>query len=244
MPRRRSTPRTCDRADPRFAEAYVSLAQAEVFVAEYEVNDDRRSDSSARPPRKGARGEASSSTPKTATPIGARTSCRVRNCPPPRRTTTRSGTQPELGTGFAGLAACCRRTPARRDEALELLDRARRIDPLEPAYDVTKAVFLSYERGDVAGASKLLEKVLERNPRYLPALVQLSEVRIFNGGRQAEGIRYCEQALAIDPLLEAARRILIQGYLAVDDLAAAKQLSRQLARRSCRPQDDDFPVRA
>ena len=43
--------------------------------------------------------------------------------------------------------------------------------------------------------------------------------------RIADGIQYCEQALAIDPLLETARRGLIKGYLAVDDLAAAKQLS-------------------
>jgi hypothetical protein len=35
-------------------------------------------------------------------------------------------------------------TPARRDEALEMLDRASKLDPLEADYDVFKAVFLFY----------------------------------------------------------------------------------------------------
>lgn len=84
-------------------------------------------------------------------------------------------------------------------------------------------MFLSYERDDVSGGDELPEKELERNPRYLPALVRLCESRALGTGQDADGIRYCEQALAIDPLLEAARRLLIISYLDVDDPAAAQR---------------------
>ena len=99
--------------------------------------------------------------------------------------------------------------PPRREEALQMLERARRIDPLEPGYDVKKAVFLMYERSDVSGADKLLGSVLERHPRYVPALLRQWEIRSMLRGRQADGIRLCEQALAVDPLLQQARRMLI-----------------------------------
>jgi hypothetical protein len=54
-------------------------------------------------------------------------------------------------------------TPSRRDEALELLDRARKLDPLEPGHDVTKALFLWFDRADLQGANALLVGVLKRN---------------------------------------------------------------------------------
>ena len=115
--------------------------------------------------------------------------------------------------------------PARREEALQMLERARRIDPLEPGYDVMKAVFLLYERSDVSGADKLLSSVLERHPRYVPALLRQCEIRSMLLGRQADGIRLCEQALAVDPLLEQARRVLIRAYLDIEDPVAAEQLA-------------------
>ena len=44
-------------------------------------------------------------------------------------------------------------------------------------------------------------------------------------GRQADGIRLCEQALAVDPLVEQARRVLIRTYLDIEDPVAAEQLA-------------------
>jgi hypothetical protein len=44
-------------------------------------------------------------------------------------------------------------------------------------------------------------------------------------GRLADGIRLCEQALAVDPLLEQARRMLIRIYLDIDDPVAAEELA-------------------
>ena len=214
--------------DPGFAAAYVSLAQAELFVAEYDLKDDRQE----RFERARARGQELVAKALTLDPENGDAYLQRAHLAAYENLSTaeadyRRGLElsPNSAPGFAGLAAVVYEDPARRDDALELLDRARRIDPLEPRYDVEKSVFLFYERGDVSGASELLEKALERNPRYLPALLRLCELQFSAMARIADAIQYCEQALAIDPLLEATRRALIKAYLAVDDLAAAKQLS-------------------
>ena len=215
------------RADPQFADAYVNQAAAEVFVAEYEVTDDRQ-ERFERALRHGKElvAKALELDPENGDAYLQRGHLRYYDDLSAAEADYRRGLElsPNSAEGYSGLATVLYENPARRDEALTLLDRARKIDPLEPAYDVTKSVFLSYERDDVAGANELLEKVLERNPRYLPALVRLCESRALGTGQDADGIRYCEEALAIDPLLEAARRLLIISYLDVDDPAAAQQL--------------------
>ncbi len=104
-----------------------------------------------------------------------------------------------------------------------MLDRARKLDPLEPAYDVTKAQFLFMERADFAGANALLVDVVKRNPRYQPALARLGDVYMLTG-QPAKSIRYNERALALDPSLEMARRNLISSYVDLGDMAAARQL--------------------
>ena len=43
-------------------------------------------------------------------------------------------------------------------------------------------------------------------------------------GQAANGIRYCEEALALDPLLEETRRALIRAYVDLGDVQAAGQL--------------------
>ena len=82
---------------------------------------------------------------------------------------------PNSSKGYHGLAVVLYETPARRDEALAMLDRARKLDPLQPAYDVTRAVFLLYERGDVRGADDLLADVLRRVRRRTPACVRRNQ---------------------------------------------------------------------
>ena len=102
------------------------------------------------------------------------------------------------------------------------------IDPLKPAYDVAKAVFLFYERDDLSWREPAARKGCSSAIRAIcrPSCGS-AKFEYFNGGRQADGIRYCEQALAIDPLLEAARRISSRGYLDLDDSAAAQQVIDQ-----------------
>ena len=133
---------------------------------------------------------------------------------------------PSHAKGYAGLAAVLYEDPLRSQEALAALDRARTLDPLEPEYDVTKAVFLSYRRSDLKGATKLLMDVLQRDPLYQPALMRLGEVRWQEHEQLAEAIKYSEQALALDPLSEWTRKCLVLEYLEMRDPAAAAHTIR------------------
>ena len=143
---------------------------------------------------------------------------------------------PNSAKAYAGLAQVLYQTPARKDEALEMLDRARKLDPLEPEYDVYKAIFLFYERGDVQGANDLLMEALREDPKYLPALQRLCELRAFGMGRQADAVLYCEQALAIDPLSTETRLHLLRMYLDLGELTAARQVAGEGGRDSLVPQ--------
>ena len=65
-----------------------------------------------------------------------------------------------------------------------------RLDPLEPAHNVTMAIYLHYERGDVNGAVDLLLEGLKLDPQYQPALTRLGEIRLFAQGQVAEGTHW------------------------------------------------------
>jgi len=212
--------------DPKFPAAYVNLAQAELFVADLEVTDDRR----ARFVAALERGEtliqkALSLDPENGDALLQRAHLAAYTNLVAAETDYRRGLElsPNSAEGFAGLAAVLYETPARRDEALEMLDRARKLDPLEPAHDVLKSVFLFHGRGDIQGANALLVGVLKRRRGYAPALARLCVIRK-NMGQSANGIRYGEEALALDPLLEDTRRVLIRTYVNLGDAQAAWQL--------------------
>jgi TolB-like protein/Tfp pilus assembly protein PilF len=213
--------------DPQFPAAYVNLAQAELFVAEFEVTDDRQ----VRFEAALERGEmlvqrALSLDPEHGDALLERAHLAYYTDLAAAETDYRRGLElsPNSAEGFAGLAAVLYETPSRRDEALEMLDRARRLDPLEPAHDVTKSVFLWHARGDAEAANALLVSVLKRNSRYTPALERLCAMRSGFVGQSADAVRYCEAALELDPLLEDARRVLIRLYVNLGDPAAARQL--------------------
>jgi TolB-like protein/Tfp pilus assembly protein PilF len=212
--------------DPNFPAAYVNLAHAELFVAEFEVTEDRQ----ARFAAALERGEtlvqkALSLDPENGDALLQRAHLAYYTNLAAAETDYRRGLElsPNSAEGFAGLAAVLYETPARRDEALEMLDRARKLDPLEPAHDVTKSVFIYYAYGDIQGANALLVGVLKRHRGYAPALARLSVLRRAMG-QDANGIRYGEEALALDPLLEDTRRVLIRAYVNLGDAQAARQL--------------------
>ena len=94
---------------------------------------------------------------------------------------------PNAAQAYAGLAAVLYETPARRDEAFALLERAHALDPLEPAHEVTMAVYLLYERSDLDGAIALLVDALKLDPQYQPALTRLGEIRILHAGPHGGG---------------------------------------------------------
>ncbi len=123
------------------------------------------------------------------------------------------------------LAAVVYENPVRRGEALTLIDRALKLDPLEPRLDVVKAVYLCYGRSDCAGAEKLLQDALRLNPLFVPALERLAEV-YWSSGRFAEAIKIAEQVVAADPTAAQPRQVLQNLYLEVQDLDAAEQVTR------------------
>ena len=106
--------------------------------------------------------------------------------------------RPSDAKGYAGLASVLFEQRSKRAEALQMLEHARRLDPLEPGHDVTKAVFLLYDRGDVRGAEALLRNVLQRKPDYLPATMRLGEL-LWRTGDMSEAAKYLEQSIKLDP---------------------------------------------
>jgi TolB-like protein len=210
--------------DPSFAAAYVSLAEAEIFAAEFDATDNRVArfekaglraaelvhkaltlDSDFGPAYL-MRGYLEAFSDLAAAEADYRRGLELR---------------PSDAKGYAGLAAVLYEQRARREEALRMLEHARRLDPLEPAHDVAKAVFLLYERGDVKNAEALLRNVLQRQPDYLPAVVRLGEMTWSPAGNWSEAIKYLEQAIRLDPLSHWARRVLVRAYLEVQDERAA-----------------------
>ncbi len=110
---------------------------------------------------------------------------------------------------------------ARRREALEMLEKARRLDPLELRLDVLKATYLEWGPGDYAEADRTLQAVLERDPLFVPALVRLADIRWGGQGRHAESVALLEQAVALDPGNETAWRHLVLSYISVGEIAAS-----------------------
>ena len=119
------------------------------------------------------------------------------------------------------MAAVLFEIPTRRAEALAMIDRARALDPLEPRYDLSKAIFLFYGRGQPQAAQQLVVEVLKRDPLYGPALMRLAELGWMRGDL-AEAAKAGEQALTLDPLSELTRHVVVASYLDVGDPVAAR----------------------
>jgi TolB-like protein/DNA-binding winged helix-turn-helix (wHTH) protein len=214
------------RIDPQFAAAYVALAQAELGVAEYEVTDSRDSRFDAALRRSlDLVARALELDPASGAAHIERAYLRAFTDLPAAEADYRRGLElsPNSARGYAGLAAVLFEHPDRFPESLPMIDRARRLDPLQPAYDVTKSVYLLYGRSDVEAADQQLVDVLKREPLYQPALSHLGELRWCCEGRFADAIRYSEEALRLDPLSTWTRRQLLRAYLDVGDAAAARR---------------------
>ena len=64
-----------------------------------------------------------------------------------------------------------------------------------------------YRRGEADGAVELLEGVLERQPYYAPACLNLGVIE-HDRGRHARARRLAERALALQPGYPQARELL------------------------------------
>jgi TolB-like protein/DNA-binding winged helix-turn-helix (wHTH) protein/Tfp pilus assembly protein PilF len=136
-----------------------------------------------------------------------------------------SSARAQFGLSQAVLSHVYRSAPARVDEVIALMQRAMRLDPLEPRYPTALAEIYNFQRTtEIDKAEPLLLRALELDPNYFPALYALGTLRFCCQNRIAGGIRLAAQALRLDPTSTAVRSILIHMYLDVGDLRAAEQL--------------------
>ena len=111
----------------------------------------------------------------------------------------------------------------RGTEALDLIDRARRIDPLYPRSHYFKGLMRLWGGGAIEDAEALFLQALRVAPDFHPALMQLGTIRRITG-RLAEAVNYSERAVAIEPGVTWTRVVLSSHYLALDDPDAARHV--------------------
>jgi len=138
---------------------------------------------------------------------------------------------PNYGMGYMRYSELLM-TQGRTGEAIEMIDRARRIDPMTPQLHTRKAFMLFLQHSDVAGSESLLREALEINPDFQLALLVLAESRYAWSGDFAEGVRLAERAIALDPDDDSARVSAASMYLDLDDPQAAEHVLRGVRVRS------------
>ena len=213
--------------DPNYGPAYVELATAKAQLAEFEITTDRPAAfAAAVEEAKVLLEQALALDPSNAQAYVERGNLRAFSDRKGAEQDYRRGIEldPNSARAYEGLAGVVYQDPRRRDEVPKLYDRARLLDPLEPRYDVLKAMFLSYARSDNVGAIALLSGTVARHPVYLPALTHLADVKRVNGDL-AETVMYDEQALKLEPLEAWTRVSLINAYLDLDEVEAARQVA-------------------
>ncbi len=213
------------RQDPKFASAYVLLARAKIALAEQRPADELQKGF----PREietamGLLNTALELNPQSGEAYVERGYLKLYFNVAAADADLRRGIElaPNYARGYEGLAAVMFQSVARRREALDMIEKARRLDPLELRLDVIKATYLAWGPGDMPQAAQVAESVLQRDPLYVPALVRLADVRWGGEGRSAESIALAEQAVALDPGNETAWRHLSLSYLSVGEPAAAE----------------------
>ncbi len=121
-------------------------------------------------------------------------------------------------------------TQRRRGEAIELMDRASRIDPMSPSIARIKSQIVLAAHGDVAGQQRLLRDSLEVLPNFPTALRDLAVSRWIYSGEEAEAIALVEKAKAADPGSDRADWIAVNIYLDIGDVQAARAVLRDSGR--------------
>ena len=211
------------RRDPKFASAYVLLARAKILLAEQQMAGDLREFPREIESNMKLLNTALELNPQSGEAYVERGYLKLYYDVAASDADFRRGLElaPNLARGYEGLAAALSQSVARRREALDMIEKARKLDPLEPRLDVLKATYLLWGPGDMAQAAQVAEAVLQRDPLYVPALVRLADIR-WCSGRHAESVALAEQAVALDPGNETAWRHLATSYLSLGEPAAAE----------------------
>jgi tetratricopeptide (TPR) repeat protein len=115
----------------------------------------------------------------------------------------------------------------RTDDALAMIERARQLDPLSPRSHYFKGLM----QEDDDQAVPLFLEALRVNPKYHPALVQLSFVE-YSRGNFAEATKFLERAIAVDPKAEWMRVQAVMVYLSLGDVAAARDVFGEVPPRA------------
>lgn len=212
------------RHDPTFSSPYVLLARARILQAEQEEAGEltdrfRQSWASAM----GLLNEAIELDPESGEAYVERGYLHLHFDAVEADADMRRGLElaPNYARGYEGLASVLFQSVARRREALGMIEKARKLDPLDIRLDVLKALYLEWGPGDYEQADRLLQSVLERDPLYVPALVRLADVRWGGLGRHADAVALGEQAVALDPGNQTAWRHLVLTYIAVGEVDSA-----------------------
>ena len=135
--------------------------------------------------------------------------------------------RPSYSKGHMHLSILLYRLAGREEETLAEIDHAILLDPLMPRAYYVKGeyeVFTEVEEGDTAiEGEEYLQQALLRAPDYHPALLLLGRIRWYQG-RFAEAAMLAERALAVDPRVVWARRILAEVYLDIGELDASRSV--------------------
>ena len=136
---------------------------------------------------------------------------------------------PNFGVGHLHFAEFLDGQLGRSEEALAELDLARRVDPMTPRIHYYKGL-IHLLRGEsavaVQEAEALFLQALQVAPDFHPALLRLSQIH-WRRGQFAEAIRLAEQAVAIDPEARWMRRFLVNYYLEISEVDAARSVILQ-----------------
>ena len=106
--------------------------------------------------------------------------------------------------------------------AMAEIDEAIRVDPLAPRNHYLRGA-MHWAGADISEAEASFQKALALDADYHPALLRLGLVR-WQQGQFVEAIMLGERALAVDPRAEWIRWPLVQFYLEVGDVDAARSV--------------------
>ncbi len=199
--------------DPNYGPAYVELASAKLQLAEFEGRSGRLAAfESTLAEARLLLEKALQLDPKDAQAYVVRGYLRSFHDHAGAEQDYRRGIElnPNSARAYTSLATLLFANPMRRDEALSMITRAQRLDPLQPAYQVLRAMFLILGRANFRDADALLVDVVTRYPLYPPGHARLGFARRAEGN-YADAIMYSEQALKLDPLDDWTRRLLDFG---------------------------------